>query len=37
MSATGLEIFGSTLQKANLWLNNIIQEFGREGDTYDCC
>jgi uncharacterized protein (DUF2267 family) len=32
MSATGLEAFDSTLQKTNVWLNDIMRELGWEGE-----
>jgi len=32
MSATGLEAFDSTLQKTNIWLSDIMQELGWEGE-----
>jgi uncharacterized protein (DUF2267 family) len=32
MSTTGLEAFDSTLQKTNMWLNDIMQELGWEGE-----
>lgn len=32
MSTTGLEAFDSTLQKTNIWLSDIMQELGWEGE-----
>lgn len=32
MSTTGLDVFDSTLQKTNSWLNDIMQELGWEGE-----